>query len=651
MNESVEQIERQADELDQVFGEPVTTEVVDRLQAEVDQLLGEDPKRALSLASQTLRAAEALDYGVGIARAQGLMGFAYYLLSDLSTALRLLEVAREQAVEIGDDLDLARVQAGLGLVYRSLGDFEQALTLSLEGLRTVRRSGNKMWEGLLLNVIGGGYHDVGDNERARDYHEQALALFESLDQGDQTATVMGARAMDGLGTVFQSMGRPADALKYELKALALFQEAGDKLGESRALNDLGLVYQTQGLYAKALECHERSLELRREFGNKHAQTTSLVNLARLYLEREDPDNALGVLHPALTLAMEMEAKPRIAQANLALAEAYEQKGDYQWALEHYRVYYRVMELVSGDEVSARIRNMQVAWEVERSEKEAELFRLRNVELKDANDELARLLAELRATQAELLESKKMAALGSLVAGVAHELNSPLAVIKSNADLSGRSVAGIREAIDRADSLSELREDAQLQRALRALAGSGGSGDATERLEHVVGRLKRFSRLDQAVVAEADVNELLEDTLALMRHEFGDQIEIERQYGELPPTLAAPVELNQLFVNVLSNAAKAIRGPGEVTITTSLENDAIVIRIADTGVGIEPGVVERIFDPAFAIAGPRVKAGLGLFASSNIVRKHDGTIALDSEPGKGTTVTISLPVKPLERSGE
>lgn len=245
----------------------------------------------------------------------------------------------------------------------------------------------------------------------------------------------------------------------------------------------------------------------------------------------------------------------------------------------------------------------------------------------------------------------MAALGSLVAGVVHELNTPLAVIKSNANLSARSVAGIREALGSSDSLSELRNDPQVQRALSALDGSGATGDAADRLAHVVERLKRFSRLDQAVLAEANINELLDDTLALMKHEFGDRIEVVRHLGELPPTVGAPVELNQLFVNVLSNAAKAIKGSGTVTLTTSVENDAIVIRIADTGIGIEPELVERIFDPAFAIAGPRVKAGLGLFASSNIVRKHDGTIALESEPGEGTTVTISLPVKPVARSGE
>lgn len=631
----------------QVRTGPATIEAVDRLNDDADQLLGEDPKRALSLASDALNAAQVLEYGAGIGRAQGVMGFAHYLLSDLNAALGLLKSSHDISVEIGNDADLARAQAGLGLVHRSLGDFEQALTLSLEGLRTVRRTGNKVWEGLLLNVIGGGYHDVGDYARARDSHARALEIYESLDESEaEEGTVMGARALDGLGTVHNSLGQHAEALEYELRALELFRKAEDSLGEARALNDIGLVYQSQGRLDEALECHQRSLELRREFGNKHAQTASLINMARLYLERGDPDNALGVLHPALTLAMEMEAKPRIAQANLRLAEAYEQRGDYQWALEHYRVYSRVMEQVSGDEASARIRNMQVTWEVERSEKEAELFRLRNVELKEANDELARLLAELRATQAELLESKKMAALGSLVAGVVHELNTPLAVIKSNADLSARSIATIREAMDKADSVAELKNNAQVQRALRSLGGAGATSDAAERLAHVVERLKRFSRLDQATVAEADINDLLDDTLGLMKHEFGERIELVRRYGDLQRTIGAPVELNQLFVNVLSNAAAAIRGNGTITVTTSMENGAIVIRITDTGVGIEPALIERIFDPAFATAGPRVKAGLGLFASSNIVRKHDGTIALDSEPGEGTTVTISLPVKPV-----
>lgn len=651
MNESIEQLERPVDGADSAApAEPVTVELVDRLTAEAEELLGEDARRGFELAVEALRAAEALGYPLGIARSKALVGFGHYMLSDLQAALRILGEARGLAVEIGDDLDLARVMAGLGLVYRSLGDYDKALTLPLEGLRTVRRTGNTVWEGLILNVIGGGYHDVGDYERARDYHQQALAVFESMDPSEAQGTVVGARALDGLGTVCNSLGRHEEALEHGLRALELFRKAGDRLGEARALTDIGLAYQADGRFAEALECHERALELRREIGNKHSQTTSLINMALVFLELGDADSALGVLHPALTLAMEMEAKPRIAQANLALAEAYEQKGDYQWALEHHRVYYRVMEEVSGDEASARIRNMQVAWEVERSEREAELARLRNVELKEANDELGRLLTELQAAQSELLESKKMAALGGLVAGVVHELNTPLAVIKSNADLAVRAVAAIRDAVADADSLDDLRDNARVQRALATLGGSA-AGEAVERLSRVVERLKSFSRLDQATVAEADINELIDNTLLLMDHDFGDEVDVVRNFGELPRTLAAPVELNQLFVNLLSNAAQAIDGKGTITVTTSADADRIEIRIADDGVGIPADQAERIFDPRFARGGPRVRAGLGLFASSNIVRKHGGTIALHSEPGEGTTVAVSLPVKPVSRSGE
>jgi two-component system NtrC family sensor kinase len=625
-------------------------EVVDRLNDEAEASVGDDPKHGLELSTAALGMARRLEYETGIARAQGIMGFAHYLLSDLQAALEHFEIARGLAEDIGDDASLARVLAGLGLVHRSLGDFERALALSRQGLTAVRRTGNRVWEAGLLNVIGGGYHDVGDYGRARQCHEQALAIYESLDETEKNETIAGARALDGLGTVFQSMGMIAEALTHELEALELFRAAGDKLGEARALNDLGLAYQSQGLYAKSLECHERSLELRREVGNKHAQSTSLINLARLYLEQEDADNALGVLHPALTLAMEMEAKPRIAQANLALAEAYELKGDYQWALEHYRVYHRVMEQVSGDEVNARIRNMQVAWEVERSEKEAQLFRLRNVELKQANEELEKTLGELRATQSELLESKKMAALGSLVAGVVHELNTPLAVIRSHTDLAARAATAIRDSLDRADSLETFRKDDRVSLALRTLESPGPVVAAAERLGSVVDRLKSFSHLDQAIVAEADVNELLEDTLALLSHEFGDGIEIVTEYHDLPRTLVSPVELNQLFVNLLSNAAQAMSGSGTITVATRAEGESIVIRIVDTGVGLPPDQVDRIFDPRFSRSGTRVKAGLGLFSSANIVRKHEGTISMESEPGKGTTVTVVLPVKSTTRNG-
>ncbi len=623
---------------------------VDRLCDEAEELANTSPERGLELSRRAFEIASRADYEAGMARAEAVMGFAYYMQSDLETALTHLDRARSRSAAVGTELGRAKVLAVLALVHRSLGNFDQALSHARQGLETVRRTKDKTWEAYLLYGLGGGYQDVGDHALARRYYEQTLELIEQLPDETKQRAIIGARALDGLGTVYESLGDHARALEHELKALELFRSAGDRLGESRALNDLGLVYQSQGLYARALECLERSLELRREIGNRHAQSTSLLNVGRLHLARQDPEAALSVLHPALTLAMEIEAKPRIAHANLALAEAYEMKGDDNWALEHYRIYHRVMEEVSGDEVKARIRNMQVAWEVERAETEAELFRLRNVELKQANEELERLLGELRATQAELLESKKMAALGSLVAGVVHELNTPVAVIKSSADVVTRSVATISRLMSESEKGQGEGRRGGLERALGALEETGRMEEAVKRIVGIVERLKSFSRLDQATVQAVDINENLDNILALIGHEFEDRIELVREYGDLPPVVAAPLELNQVFTNLLSNAARAIRDEGTITLRTWTDGGFVHLRIEDSGVGMPPELVERIFEPSFTRTGSRVKAGLGLFAAYNIIRKHRGQIGLESEPGRGTAVSIMLPAESTYRSG-
>jgi len=267
-------------------------------------------------------------------------------------------------------------------------------------------------------------------------------------------------------------------------------------------------------------------------------------------------------------------------------------------------------------------------------------RTRDVEEK--NRELAGTLDELRNTQQQLVMREKMASLGNLVAGVAHEVNNPIGAINSAADACKRCVTILSDFVERGDS-SET--EPRVEKALGILdENTKLIGTAGHRVAEIVRSLRNFSRLDEAEFQEADIHEGLDSTLTLVNHKLKRRVEVVRHYGDIPRINCYPNQLNQVFMNVLVNAAQAIEGKGTITITTRAEGNEVVVSVADDGKGIAPDHVVHLFDPGFTTKGAGVGTGLGLSISYNIVEKHGGSIGVESEVGKGSTFTVRLPIR-------
>jgi signal transduction histidine kinase len=166
--------------------------------------------------------------------------------------------------------------------------------------------------------------------------------------------------------------------------------------------------------------------------------------------------------------------------------------------------------------------------------------------------------------------------------------------------------------------------------------------ATERVSNIVKRLRSFARLDEAELKTVDIHEGLDDTLTLIQHELRRSIKVTKEYGKIPMIAVNPGRLNQVFLNMLINARQAIKTAGEITIRTFLKDGKVHISISDTGVGIPPENIERLFDPGFTTKGVGVGTGLGLSICYQIIQDHKGEIKVESEPGKGSTFTIVLP---------
>ncbi|MCB9556869.1 MAG: HAMP domain-containing histidine kinase [Deltaproteobacteria bacterium] len=255
--------------------------------------------------------------------------------------------------------------------------------------------------------------------------------------------------------------------------------------------------------------------------------------------------------------------------------------------------------------------------------------------------------QLRDAQAQLVQSQMMVAIGRLVAGIAHQMNTPLGAILSQADAIGLAIDKVEKALNIGSS-DQLQRDKQLARPLSALRSAQEVvGSGSRQLAEAIRHLQSFARLDQAELKRISVQQSVDDALALITPQLGANITIKREFAELPPIACYPAQLNQALLNLLENAHQAVDAGGTISVTTGADGGYVYVAVHDDGRGIAPEHIKNIFEPGFTTRGVGVGAGLGLAICYRIVDRHCGEITVDSSPGKGATFTIRLP-KDLER---
>jgi signal transduction histidine kinase len=281
-------------------------------------------------------------------------------------------------------------------------------------------------------------------------------------------------------------------------------------------------------------------------------------------------------------------------------------------------------------------------------------RVRTEQLGTANEELQAAYRDLQATQMQLIQREKMASMGQLVAGVAHELNNPIGFVYSNVTTLEDFVKRLRGMLEvyRGLSLSPA-DQAQIQAewehrkidyALRYLDSmTQGIREGAERARKIVRDLRVFARSQDDVWQPVDLNEEIESSLTLLNHLLKDRVVVHRKLGDLPHVECIRSSIDQVFLNLLANAAQAIEGRGAITIETRREDGMAVVSIADTGPGIAADVIGRIFDPFFTTKTVGEGTGLGLSISYQIVKKHGGEILAESPAGGGAVFTVRLPI--------
>lgn len=289
------------------------------------------------------------------------------------------------------------------------------------------------------------------------------------------------------------------------------------------------------------------------------------------------------------------------------------------------------------------------------------------QLQVAHDQLEDAYEQLKANQAQLVQAEKMSSLGQLVAGIAHEINNPVGFVRSNlerlADYSGVFTslldayerveeqllnAGPAAAADPENLFAEVRRLRHerkvnfMREDIHVLLAESCTG--VEQIMEIVQGLRDFSRIDEPDFQTANVNDGIEATLRLIWNELKYRFEVRTELGELPLIHCHPGQINQVFMNLLLNAVQATPDRGVITIQTEADEESVIVRISDSGQGIEPDELTKIFEPFFTTKPVGEGTGLGLSISYGIIKRHNGQISVESQPGVGTTFTIRLPIR-------
>ncbi len=639
---------------------------IDRRLEFLESLLISDPRFVIRNVPDVQKLAEDRSYTRGIAYCKGLLGYGHYMVSSYDKALKFLHegltVAEGRRFHFID----YRILGTIALIHISLGNFNQAMEYGFKTRRAIQHLGDRVEEGWTLHGFGIMYEEMGFLDQAMTCYQEALAIFE--EEGDDVGR---ARALTGIGCTYQAFDQLDTAFPYHVQSLELFRTAKNKIGEARALNDLGCVHHRQGDLDKALHLHQKSLALRRAVGNRRAQSTSLFNLGKVVLSRGEVTQAIAYLQEALTIAEEVKARKKVYETHEAIARAYERSGLLDEANQHYKAFYEIRHEAFEEEASVRLSSLQASFEVERAEKEAEIARLKNTELREKNERLEQLITELKATQSKLILAEKMASLGQLTAGIAHEIKNPLNFVNNFAVLSRELIDEMVEIFDKGrqknagqvlEEVEPLIEDLQFNASKINEHGQRADRIVRSMLEHARGQKDRHQTIH--------INAILKEYVRLAYHGMRAQdhtftVEIRESYDpDLPPIRAIPHDLGRVFLNLINNAFYAMTQKRQaqktidsshddtpdayrpvLSVQTEYQDHHAKIRITDNGPGIPTDIRHHIFDPFFTTKPSGEGTGLGLSLSYEIINNdHAGELYVDATYGEGSSFIIKLPFR-------
>jgi signal transduction histidine kinase len=565
----------------------------------------------------------------------------------------ILEIYRQH----DDHHSAIRTQNEIGYNYAESGNYKMALSILLESLEASAKF--NVHDSIRINIltnIGITYSALDMNSISIDTLIKVESYYKKIDRIGKLA-----RTQDLIAEVYLKQGEIPDALNFSERSVQNALSYGDLTILRDCYKTLSDIYQESDDFKNALKYYGLYSEL-----NDSISVLSITKQNQLYLlEQTNTDRERKMIRMVLDEELE----------ELALENYRIQTEKYQKEIELYRTEkalekeaqkrrYLILVFIFLACLLILIMIGYISKQKDNRllKQQKESILNINKELKTKNDAVESGIKKLKDTQSKLVESEKMASLGQLTAGVAHEINNPVNFISSNIKPLKLSISEIMEIlneyrklndteskesnIQKAKDLEEKYDIEYLIKELNTILA--GINDGAERTKEIVLGLRNFSRLDKHQLKEIKLPEVIDSNLVLLRNQYKDRIEIQKSYDENIPCIQCyPGQLSQVIMNILNNAIQAIDGKGTISVKTRLSGKEAEILISDTGKGIPNDKLDNIFDPFYTTKEVGKGTGLGLSISYGIIQEHNGKIDVNSELEKGTTFTITLPLRQKE----
>ncbi len=645
------------------------------------QKLG-DYDRALSFYTRALAISEELGDRRDIADHLSNIGLNHRNLGDYDQALSFYTRALAIREELGDRRGMASLFNNISLIHQNQGHYDEALSYLSRALAIQEELGDRRGMASSLNNIGNLYYDLGSYDEALTVHNRSLALYTALDSKDGMAS-----SLNNIGNIHKVLGDFDAALAVYTRSLAIKEEIGKKAGISSSLLNLGSLHQKRGVYDEALSFYRRALDLLEELDDKEGIAEASRYIGTVYRLMERPEDALAATGRALALADSIGALPLVRDAYEERTRIFEQQGRFKEALDAHRAYKAAYDSLFTTESQSVIAELQQQYKTRQQQQQIQLleqdqkiqrlwlfgllagllllaaiaflaynrYRLKNrahTALTRAHDQLHQTLTRLQTTQQQLVHAEKMASLGQLTAGIAHEIKNPLNFVNNFAEVNEELADELREALANGESVDDLLDDLKQNAQVIAQHGRRADGIVRAMMQHAgSGAGRRES---------TEINNLVREHIALAYHGKRAQVpelgvQIEQTLGDDVGTLeVVPQDIGRVLLNLLGNAFDAVHEYAAgtngqyvptVTVSTRRVGDQVEIRVADNGPGIPAEIREKIFEPFFTTKPTgHGSTGLGLSLSYDIVAQgHGGTLTVESEEGEGATFIVTLPL--------
>jgi two-component system NtrC family sensor kinase len=653
--------------------------------------LGNNPVQYLDYSNRVKQLSEEIGFKSGIALGLNSIGIYYTDKGDYAKALDCHEKALIVAEEINDKIEIQFAHCEIGLIYYNLGNYTEALKNILISLKNCQDINYQLGISANYSNLGSIYNSIGNYPEAIKNFRNSLKILSgnkwklghenSYFTVDETLINM-TQAYDyiSIGESFKNIGDTAAAIFNLTTGLDLCEKYGDKTGAAKAYQILSLIYLNQADFQRAMVSINNTINLYQDLGDQLGLGNANIIMARILIKQRKYQSAEVYLIKALSLGVEIGALPLLSEASGELSLFYANKGNYRQAYEYHVKYKASNDSIINKEKLKDITKMRMQFEFDKKEslskaEQAKKNAIHQVEIgkerfvrnafvsgallllllliilfnryrfkQKANKELADAYQNLRMTQQQLVHQEKLASLGALTAGIAHEIKNPLNFVNNFAELSN-------ELLEELDVAKDEEERAELMKTIRQnLLKINEHG---RRADGIVKSMLEHSRSGQAEKQPTDINKLCEEYLNLAFHGKRALVKdfnctIEKHFAQdLPMINAVPQDISRVILNLVNNAFDAMneKPDAKLEITTESVNqpiNGVKISIRDNGSGMSKEVQQKIFEPFFTTKPTGQGTGLGLSLSFDIIKAHGGHIEVYSEEGRGTEFTLTLP---------